>query len=63
MKGWDMEATRNGEKISNSKDSVMLQFRAFSSSVPAKYLSDWKEKDHLWVQGYKREIPNLCLFH
>lgn len=60
----DLEATRNGGKISNSKYSVRLHFKAFSSSVPARYLSDWKKKGclNLWVQGYK-EVPNLCLFH
>lgn len=57
------KSTRDGGKIINSKDSVRLQLRILSNSVPACYLSDWKEKDNLWFQGYKREIPNLCLFH
>lgn len=45
-----LKSTRNGGKVSNSclsfcdKDSVRLQFRAFNSSVPASYLSDWKER-------------------
>lgn len=59
---WCSSTTHNGEQVSNSKNPVSLQFRAFSGSVPTIDLTE-REKNNLWVQGYKREIPNSFLFH